>query len=125
MKAIYLNRDNRAQVFDVGVSKNIVEKHGYHPIPPNTIFRNAQNMDDAVCIIFQSRVVPYGDKQTTAFMELKQWEIYVTSLLDNKIDVDTELSRILRAFLKSAIPIGVMLLLVFVGLASLTQGGGI
>lgn len=125
MKTIYLDRDNRARVFDVGISKNIVEKFGYHPIPPNTVFRNAQNKDDAICLIFQARVVPYGDKQTSEFMTLKQWEIYVTSLLDSKMDVDTEFSRMIRALVHNAIPVGVAILLAFVGISMLMQGGAV
>ena len=123
MKAIYLDRDNRARVFDVGISKNIVEKFGYHPIPPNTVFRNAQNKDDAICLIFQSRVAPYGDKQNFEFMTQKQWEIYITSLLDSKLDVDTELSRMLRSLMKNAISVGVAILLALVGVSMLMQGG--
>jgi hypothetical protein len=120
---IYINRDNRAHVIDVSSSKNMVEKHGYHPIPSSTVYRNAQNQDDAICIVYQGRVMPQGHVQDKQSLEHLNWEIYLTSLLDGKMDVDSELSRLLHALMRYAIPVGVMVLLMFVGLSMVMSGG--
>lgn len=123
MKTLYINRDNRAKAFDVSSSKTIIEKDGYHTIPSNTVYRNRENMDDAICVMFQGRVMPFGHLQTEASMEQLSYEIVGTSLLDGKLSVDSELSRLLHSFIKNAASVGIFVILLAVGVMMMTQGG--
>jgi hypothetical protein len=123
MKMIYINRDNKAKVSDVSSSKAMVEYDGYHPIPSSTVFRNSQNKDDAICVVFQGRVMPFGDPQKKETLNQLFWEIYNTSLLDGKMDVDSALSRFVKLLLKSAVSVGIALFFVAIGVSAIMNGG--
>ena len=121
MKALYINRDNRAKAFDVSSSKTMIEKDGYHTIPSSTVYRHRENMDDAICVLFQGRVMPYGHSQSADSMEKLSNEILGTSLLDGKLSVDSELSRLMHSFLRNAPQVGVFLILAAVGVMMMME----
>ena len=123
MRMIYINRDNKARVSEISSSKNMIEQDGYHPVPSGCVYRNAQNKDDAICIVFQGRVMPFGHSQSAESLEQLNWEIYLTSLLDGRLEVETKFERFIRMLMHNAIPVGVLVLLTFVGISMLTQGG--
>ncbi|KAF5042720.1 hypothetical protein DSECCO2_509640 [anaerobic digester metagenome] len=124
MKALYINRDNRAKAFDVSSSKTMIEKDGYHTIPSSTVYRNRENMDDAICILFQGRVMPYGHSQSAGSMEQLSYEIVGTSLLDGKLSVDSEFSRLIHAIISNAGQVGIMVMFIAVGLMMLLEAMG-
>lgn len=124
MKALYIDRDNRAKAFDVSSSKTMIEKDGYHTIPSSTVFRNRENRDDAICILFQGRVMPYGHSQSSDSMEQLSYEIVGTSLLDGKISVDSEMSRLMHAIISNAPQVGVMIMLIAVGVMMIMEATG-
>lgn len=124
MKALYINRDNRAKAFDVSSSKTMIEKDGYHTIPSSTVYRNRENKDDAICILFQGRVMPYGHSQSAGSMEQLSYEIVGTSLLDGKLSVDSEFSRFIHAIISNAGQVGIMLLFAAVGVMLLMEAMG-
>ena len=125
MKALYINRDNRAKAFDVSSSKTMIEKDGYHTVPSSTVYRNRENRDDAVCIIFQGRVMPYGHSQSQGSMEQLSYEIVGTSLLDGKLSVDSEFSRLLHSIISNAGSVGVLVIMVAIGAVMLIEAVGV
>jgi hypothetical protein len=67
--------------------------------------------------------MPFGHSQSAESLEQLNWEIYQTSLLDGRMEVESRFERFIRELMKNAIPVGVMVLLAFVGISMLFQGG--
>ena len=115
MRMIYIHRDSRVSVLRVSSAKTIIEKDGYHKIPGNCIYKDASGREDAVCVMFQGRVLPYGDEQTKDSLEQMNYEIIATHYLGGKLDVDSAWGRFFN-WLKDA---GVTILLALIGLSVL------
>lgn len=124
MKMIYITRDNKANVESISSSKTMVEKDGYHHVPNNTIYSDASGREDSITIIYQGRVLPHGNTQTKDSLEQLMYEIIATSLLDGHLDVDTAFGRFLKQLMHNAIPVGIAILFILIGLGALFQGGG-
>lgn len=112
MKMIYITKDNKARVESISSSKSLIEKHGFHRVPGGTIYRNATGQEDAICIMFEGRVLPYGDKQEKGAIGSACAEIIVTHFLGGKMEVDNSLNRILGWVSKN----GVTIFLILMGL---------
>jgi len=110
MKMIYVSRDNRAKVGAVTPSKTLIERHGFHKIPNSAIYRNASGQEDAICVVFQGRVLPYGDKQEKVAINGLCGEIMGTHFLGGKLDVDTSMGRFLSWLGKNGVTVFLILL---------------
>lgn len=93
----------------------MIERDGLHRIPDDTIYTDASGREDSICIMFQGRVLPYGDSQTKQDIEQTCAEIVATHFLGGRIDVESRLGRILSWASKN----GVTILLILVGLSLL------
>jgi hypothetical protein len=123
MRAIYINKANRAKILNIRSSKKYIElADGYHVIPPKCIYKERGMKDDSLCIILEGRVLPYGDVQAKESIELLNWEIFNTFMMKKRVDVDSQFSRILAMILKNIVPIGMAVILIGVGI-SVMQGG--
>ena len=122
VRMIYISRANRARASEVSSSHSMIERDGLHRIPDDTIYTDASGREDSICIMFQGRVLPYGDSQTKMDIEQTCAEIVATHFLGGKIDVSSRLDQILSWASKN----GVTILLIMIGLtilASTLMGG--
>ena len=115
MHMIYVSRANRARVIPVDSSKSLIEKDGLHRIPDPCVYSCESGRDDSLCIMFQGRVLPYGDAQSKETIGHTCREIVATHYLGGKMTVDSALGRIL-SMLKGQ---GVTILLGLIGLTIL------
>lgn len=115
MRMLYLTRANTVRVSEVDLSKSLIEKDGMHRIPDTCIYACASGKDRALTIMFQGRVLPYGDKQDKATIGHTCGEIIATHYLGGKMTVDSALGRLLGK-LKGQ---GVTILLILIGLTIL------
>ncbi len=120
---IYITRGNKARVETIESGKTMVEREGHHNVPGNTVYRDASGREDSIAILFQGRVSPFGDSQKQESLEQLCCTIVATSFLGGRMDIDSAAGRFLRQLIKNAIPVGVLILMAFVGLSMLFQGG--
>lgn len=112
---LYLRRDSHLVVEKISSGKTLIERDGYHKVPGNCIYRDASGREDAISIVFQGRVLPYGDEQTKQSLEQMNYEIIATHYLGGKLDVDSSLGRFLSWLGKN----GVTVFLIFLGIGVL------
>lgn len=68
--------------------------------------------------------MPYGHSQSAGSMEQLSYEIVGTSLLDGKLSVDSEFSRLIHAIISNAGQVGIMVMFIAVGLMMLLEAMG-
>lgn len=115
MHMLYVTRANTVRVSEVDASKSLVEKDGMHRIPDTCIYSCESGRDRALTIMFQGRVLPYGDKQDKATIGYTCGEIVATHYLGGKMSVDSTLNRLLGWISGN----GVTILLILIGLTIL------
>lgn len=115
MRMVYLTRANRAKVYEVNSGKTLIEREGLHRIPDTCVYTNVSGRDDSLCIMQQGRVLPYGDMQSKATIEMTCSEIIGTHFLGGRVSIDSTLDQILSWVGKN----GVTILLILIGLTIL------
>jgi hypothetical protein len=67
MKLIYLTVDGRARIENAKIGTRLVEEpDGYHPVTNDSVWQDAKRLKDAVMIVVQGVLGPYGASMTEA-----------------------------------------------------------
>ena len=121
MLMLYINNANVVRVDKVKAESAFIERSGYHISPPESVFRERLNRDEAVTVVVQDRIMAFNAPQGKEDIELVMQRIDVGNYLKKPMSVDSEFMRWLKMAFKNAGPI--LIILIGIGIAFSMMGG--